>query len=304
MFDICLLGTGGMMPTPDRFLTALLCRFQGGMILVDCGEGTQVTLKLLGWGVKHIDAICFTHYHADHISGLPGMLLTIGNAGRTEPLQLVGPPGLQEVVSGLRKIAPELPYSIVFREFSASQESFQVGEVLITALAVEHLVTCYAYRLEIKRIGKFDPQKAEALSIPKKYWSVLQKQVSIVLDGEQVVPEQVLGEQREGLSICYCTDSRPTNALVGLAEKVDLFVCEGMYGEDEKRKMAVEKKHMLFSEAAELAKQSEAKELWLTHFSPSLREPQDFLTVATNIFPHTKLGEDRMIKILQYANYE
>ena len=102
MIDVCLLGTGGMMPLPYRWLTSLLVRYNGSSLLIDCGEGTQIAMKEKGWSFKPIDVICFTHYHADHISGLPGLLLTMGNAERTEPLTMIGPKGLERVVTVTR----------------------------------------------------------------------------------------------------------------------------------------------------------------------------------------------------------
>lgn len=110
MLDICLLGTGGMMPLPYRYLTSLMARCEGSNLLIDCGEGTQVAIKKKSWSPKPIDVICFTHYHADHISGLPGLLLTLGNCERHEPIHMIGPKGLERVVSALRVIAPELPF--------------------------------------------------------------------------------------------------------------------------------------------------------------------------------------------------
>ena len=115
MLDVCLLGTGGMMPLPGRRLTALMTRYNGSSLLIDCGEGTQVAIKEKGWTFKPIDAICFTHYHADHISGLPGLLLTMGNTDRREPLTMIGPKGLERVVTALRTIAPELPFQVTKR---------------------------------------------------------------------------------------------------------------------------------------------------------------------------------------------
>ena len=113
MIDVCLLGTGGMMPLPYRYLTAMMARYNGKSILIDCGEGTQIAMKQKGWSPKPIDVICFTHFHADHISGLPGMLLTMGNAERTEPLLIIGPKGLEKVVGALRMIAPRLCGSVI-----------------------------------------------------------------------------------------------------------------------------------------------------------------------------------------------
>lgn len=299
MLDLCLLGTGGMMPMPSRFLSSMIARLNGRLLLIDCGEGTQVTLKMLGWGFKAIDAVCFTHYHADHISGLPGLLLTIGNAGRTEPLTLIGPKGLKEVVEGLCRIAPELPFPISFMELEPNMtEPIAIKEYHISWLPVDHMVRCMAYRLEVKRKGRFDVKKAMELKIPKSIWSKIQKNGSAEYEGRIYTENMIMGQERKGIRISYCTDSRPVERLVEFIRGSDVFICEGMYGEDEKKQKAIENKHMLFSEAASLAAKSEVKELWLTHYSPSLSEPELFLQNASCIFPNTVLGYDRMIQTI------
>lgn len=301
MLDICLLGTGGMMPMPERFLTALLARVNGRMVLIDCGEGTQVTMKMLGWGFKNIDVICFTHFHADHISGLPGLLLTIGNAGRTEPLTLVGPAGMPVIVEGLRRIAPELPFEIIYLELQKDSVSpLRFDEFEIAFTPADHMVRCYAYRIDVRRKGKFDPKRAEALGLPRNLWGLLQKQGNVIHEGKVYTQDMVMGAERPGASVAYCTDSRPVDRIVTLAKGVQLLICEGMYGEEEKKPKALEHKHMLFSEAARLAKQAQAEALWLTHFSPALHEPEAFLQVAKDIFPNTELGEDRKCTTLYF----
>ncbi len=175
MLDVCLLGTGGMMPLPHRWLTSLMVRYNGKSILIDCGEGTQIAMKEKGWSPKPIDIICFTHYHADHISGLPGMLLTMGNAERTEPLILVGPKGLTRVVSALRVIAPELPFEIECMELTEPEQSIELDGFRIEAFRVNHNVICYGYSIAIDRIGKFHLEKAMELNIDRRYWNRLQK---------------------------------------------------------------------------------------------------------------------------------
>jgi len=303
MLDICLLGTGGMMPMPSRFLTAMLARLDGRLLLIDCGEGTQITMKMLGWGFKSIDAICFTHYHADHISGLPGILLTIGNSGRTEPLTLIGPPGLAWVVEGLRRIAPELPFPLEYIELGAeTPEVIHVGDFHIRYQSVDHMVKCFAYRLEVTRKGKFDIKKAQNLNIPKPLWSKIQKQGTAEFEGKVYTADMILGEVRKGISVCYCTDTRPVSKLVEFIKNADLFICEGMYGENEKKKKAIENKHMIFSEAANLAKLGDVSKLWLTHFSPSLSEPELFIDNARRIFKNTVLGEDRKWETLFFSD--
>ena len=176
MLDICLLGSGGMMPLPYRWLTALMVRYNGSSLLIDCGEGTQIAIKEKGWSFKPIDVICFTHYHGDHISGLPGLLLTMGNAERTEPLTLIGPKGLERVVNALRVIAPELPFPIIYKEINGNEETFELADgYRLKAFRVNHGILCYGYTLELDRAGKFQLQKAMEQEIPKQYWSRLQK---------------------------------------------------------------------------------------------------------------------------------
>jgi ribonuclease Z len=292
MLDICLLGTGGMMPLPYRWLTAMMARYNGQSILIDCGEGTQIAMKEKGWSPKPIDVICFTHFHADHISGLPGMLLTMGNAERTEPLLLVGPKGLSKVVASLRVIAPELPFSIECMELSEPEQTISFEGFRIEAFKVNHNVPCYGYSIIIDRIGKFNVDKAVSLGIEKKYWSRLQRGEVIETENMTLVPEMVLGEARKGLKVTYCTDTRPTESIIRHAGHADLFICEGMYGEADKLSKAKENKHMTFYEAAQMAKRAEVSRLWLTHYSPSLNRPDEFLPAVRKIFPPAETCRD------------
>ena len=292
MLDVCLLGTSGMLPLPGRWLTSLLLRYNGSSMLIDCGEGTQIAIKEKGWSFHPIDVICFTHYHADHISGLRGLLLTIGNSDRTEPVTLIGPKGLSRVVSALRVIAPELPYELRFIELSESREHISINGYEIDAFKVNHAVTCYGYAVNIPRIGKFDVEKAKALEIPQKAWNRLQHGSTVELDGRVYTPDMVMGAPRKGLKVTYCTDSRPVKSISENAQGSDLFICEGMYGEKGKESKAREYKHMTFYEAAQLAKEAEVKEMWLTHFSPSLVRPADYVAGIQKIFPNVQAGTD------------
>ena len=292
MLDVCLVGTGGMMPLPRRWLTALMTRYNGSSLLIDCGEGTQVAIKEKGWSFKPIDVICFTHYHGDHISGLPGLLLTMGNADRTEPLTLVGPKGLERVVNALRVIAPELPFEIRCIEFEENEQTLCFDGLRIEAFRVNHNVVCYGYSLSINRAGKFQLDKAEALGIERRYWNKLQKGETLELDGKIYTPDMVMGEARKGLKVTYCTDTRPTEGIVKHAAGSDLFICEGMYGEKEKIANARENKHMMFQEAAKLGKEANPREMWLTHYSPSLMHPEEYLNEIREIFPKIKTARD------------
>ena len=304
MLDVCLLGTGGMMPLPYRWLTALLVRYNGSSLLIDCGEGTQIAIKEKGWSFKPIDVICFTHYHGDHISGLPGLLLTMGNADRTEPLTLIGPKGLERVVNALRVIAPELPFAIKYVEITEPEQTFEMNGYRLRAFRVNHNVLCYGYTMEIDRTGKFDAARAKAQDIPLPYWSRLQNGETIEDGGRIYTPDMVLGPARKGIKLTYTTDTRPTASILENAEGSDLFICEGMYGEKEKAAKASEHKHMMFYEAAALARDAHVREMWLTHYSPSLTRPEPYMDEVREIFPAAKAGRDGMSAELMFEDKE
>ncbi len=301
MLDICLLGTGGMLPLPDRYLTAMLARFNGRKLLIDCGEGTQVTMRLLGWGYKTLDVICFTHYHGDHVTGLPGLLLTINNTGRTEPLTIIGPPGLKKVVEGLTVISRDVAFDLNLIELSYEKQSLTIGEFKITALPVPHNVKCFAYTIENERLPKFDVEKARINKVPQKYWKTLQQGNSIKEGEVCYTPELVLGAKRKGIKVSYSTDCRPIQELEEMIHGSDLFICEGMYTDDSYLAQVKKHKHMLASEAAQLAQRAQVKELWLTHFSPAL--PTAYISVdkVKEIFPNTVAGYDRMITTIDFT---
>lgn len=292
MLDLCLLGTGGMMPLPYRWLTSLMTRFNGSTLMIDCGEGTQIAVREKGWSCNPIDVICFTHYHGDHISGLPGLLLTMGNADRTEPLTLIGPKGLERVVNALRVIAPELPFPIIFQEITQNEQDFEIKGYHIHAFRVLHNVTCYGYTIEIPRAGRFHAEKAKELGIPLAFWSHLQKGETMTDEDKVYTPDMVMGEARKGIKVTYTTDTRPLPIIAEQAKNADLFICEGMYGEPDKLAKAKEYKHMTFYEAATLAKEAQPKEMWLTHYSPSLAHPEEYIDEARKIFPRTIAAKD------------
>lgn len=294
MIDVCLLGCGGMMPLPYRWLTSMMVRYNGMSILVDCGEGTQIAMKEKGWSPKPIDVICFTHFHADHISGLPGMLLSMGNADRTEPVRLIGPKGLTSVVSSLRCIAPELPFRVICEEIQETEQDFEVGGLKLHAFKLSHSIPCYGYSLSLDRAGRFDAARAKEQGIDLKYWNRLQHGESIDLGDRILTPEMVMGPSRKGLKVTYATDSRPVDSIWRNAMDSDLFICEGMYGDLEKEDHARANKHMTFYEAAELARKASPKRLWLTHYSPSLTRPEPYMKAVKEIFPGAVAGKDGM----------
>ncbi len=300
MLDVVLIGCGGTVPLKNRWLTACYVRCNGRAMLIDCGEGTQIAIKEAGVSLYSIDTICLTHYHADHVSGLPGLLLSLGNEGRTAPLAIYGPAGLKRIVDGLRVIAPELPFPLELHEYAQPEESFAVGDLELTAFAVKHTLPCYGYRIHLPRAGKFDPVRAKENRIPMAIWSSLQKGNTVTCDGVVYSPEQVLGAPRKGLSLVYCTDTRPLTRIAAMAQGADLFICEGMYGNEAKQEKALETQHMTFAEAAELARQAEVKSLWLTHYSPSLPEPEEYLADTQAIFAAAQCGCDGLRTTLHF----
>jgi ribonuclease Z len=300
MIDLLLLGTGGMLPLPDRWLSSLLLRCDGELILFDCGEGTQIPWRRFGWGFRRLAAICLSHTHADHVAGLPGLLHSLANAGRDEPVAIFGPVGTATVVAGLRTIAPVLPYEVRVTELTSGARFPLPGGLRGTVLAGEHGVTCLAYRADLGRARRFDPGRAEALGVPLVHWRTLQRGKPVTWPGGTATPDEVLGPPRQGLAVAYVTDTRPVSALPAFLAGVDLLVCEGTYGDSADQAKAVERGHMTFREAATLARAAEAGALWLTHFSPALAEPHAFLAEAAAVFPATTVGYSGLMTTLSF----
>ncbi|MBR7110199.1 MAG: ribonuclease Z [Akkermansia sp.] len=303
MLDICLLGTGGTQPLMNRWLTSLMVRYKGHAVLIDCGEGTQIAAQKAGLSLKPVDKILITHLHADHISGLPGLLLTMGNMGRTEPLSIIGPVGTEHTVYALRSIAQSLPFDIQVSELDTEEQLMYFLDCDITAFAVNHGMPCYGYSFNLPRAGKFDATRAKEQNIPLPFWNRLQKGETITHEGMTYTPDMVLGPARKGLKLTYYTDSRPTASIRKAAHGADLFICEGMYGEDDMLPKAKENRHMLFSEAAQLAAEAGGvKELWLTHYSPSLPNPKAYRDSARAIFANTQTPRDGWCKTLSFED--
>lgn len=280
------------MPLPKRWVTSCLMRYNGASLLIDCGEGTQIALREKGWSFKPINTILLTHFHADHIAGLPGFLLTMGNSDRTEPVRIIGPKGTPRMIAAVRTLAPELPFNLEVIEIESSEQTFHVDGMDITAFRVNHNITCYGYEVSIKRSGKFDAERARKNQIPLKFWNPLQKGQTIESDGRVFTPDMVLGAERKGLKVVYTTDTRPTESIGEHAKGADLFICEGMYGEPGMEKKAREHRHMTMMEAAEIARKAEPARMWLTHFSPSLVRPDLYMNTVREVFPEAIAARD------------
>lgn len=297
MIDVTLIGTGGMIPTPNRFLSSCLIEYNGRSILIDCGEGTQISLSKGKFSIKKIEAILITHCHADHVTGLPGLLLTIGNSMRTEPLYIVVPRGFENIINSLLVVCGYLPYEVRIIEVSEEKtQQFEFIGLIINSFPLEHHISCLGYTFELILKPHFLPEEAKKLNIPLNLWKLLHNGKNVNHQNSIYTPDMVLGKSRKPIKISFATDTRPVKNINDAVKNSDLFICEGMYGEDEQYENAVEKKHMLFSEAAHIAKDSNVKELWLTHFSPSLKNPEEFLEQTKKIFPNTIAGYDLMTK--------
>lgn len=294
MFKICLPGTGGMAPLPERFLACCWMQYQGGAVLIDCGEGTQVALKKSGCHLSKLRLMLLTHYHADHVAGLPGLLLTLGNTGKKTPLYIVGPPGLQAVVSALCVLAPALPYPVRLCELDGAFQKLEGWEGLsVSVLPLRHWVPCLGYRVDIARKPIFNPEKAKGLGVKPVDFKRLHAGEPVTLaDGRTIEPAQVIDGERAPLRVCYCTDTLAFDGIAPFAKGSGLLILEGMYGDESMRAKVEEKRHMLFSDSARLAAKAGAQRLWLTHFSPALTQPEAFEDAARAIFPASQAAKD------------
>ena len=304
MIAVVLLGTGGMLPLPERWLSSLLVRVNGDLTLFDCGEGTQIAWRESGWGFRRLGAICISHTHADHIAGLPGLLHAVANAGRTEPIDLFGPAGTAVVVRGLRTIAPVLPFAVQVTELKGGERFPLPGGLIGSCELGDHALPVLAFRAELSRAREFLPNNARTLGVPVELWRRLQAGESVSWVGGSAAADEVLGHARPGLSLAYVTDTRPVKTFTTFLADVDLLVCEGTYGSDEDLPKAFRNRHMTFREAAVLAQHSAARRLWISHFSPALEEPRAFATNATSVFPPTTVGYDGLTIDLPFRDEE
>lgn len=298
-----VLGTGGMMPLPHRHLTSALVRHEGDLLLFDCGEGTQVAMKKLNLRWKKISAIFISHTHADHITGLPGMLMLSSQVDRTEPLYLIGPARLKEYYEvNRRALEMFVNYEIIVKEISNPQEAqvvFEGDGYKVRSFPLNHSRVCVGYTVEEDtRPGVFYPDKARELGVPMgKMWSQLQAGQTVTLDdGRSVEPGQVLGAPRSGVKFSYVTDTSPAPNIAREVAGSDLLLCEGMFTRDLEAS-AREKKHMTSTQAAHIAKAAGVAKMGLFHYSPRCIEKdlKLLLQEAQEVFPETFLSRDGQI---------
>ena len=297
MPEICLLGTGGMLPLKERFLTSLFVEYNGKAVLIDCGEGTQVAFAKHEKKLSKIETILITHGHADHVTGLPGLLLSLGNCSRTDNLDIYVPEKWESVIRSLLSVCGCLPFPVTLQpmpDYPVSWIAEKIDPMLeISAMPLQHKVPCMGYSLTLRKKPEFLPQAAKELNIPVQYWKQLHAGNKILLpDGREVLPEQVTGTPRKPVKITYTTDTLPIPEIVDFAKDSDLLICEGMYGDPSKKSSMNQKGHMLMQDACELARKANAERLWLTHYSPAEKHPEQYQEILTELFPRVKISKD------------
>ena len=308
MIEITLIGTGALIPLPDRALTSAALTCCGRTILFDCGEGTQTAARKAHVNLMKTEIIALTHYHGDHIFGLPGLLQTLFSMGREKPLYIVGPEGLREAMSPIIALAGELSYELCLLELPEGGirlEALIPGwptEAHLRPVRTNHRVTSQGYCFTLERAGKFQPEKAKALGVPVNLWSRLQRGEAVQAGGIVVMPEQVLGEPRKGLKFVFTGDTAPCKALELASRNADLIISEATYGENEQTDLALERGHMTFALASQTAQRASAKRIWLAHYSPRIENPLDYLPNAQEVFPDAVCGEDGMSVTLDFID--
>jgi ribonuclease Z len=303
-----VLGCGGMMPLPHRQLTSVLLRREGELFLFDGGEGTQISIRRLNLRWKKITAVFVSHMHADHVTGLPGILMLSSQVDREEPLYIFGPPKISEYIENNRRaLDMYINYEIVVREISEPGPVWKGEGFTIRAFPLRHTKTCYGYALEEDpRPGAFHPEQAISLGVPRgPLWSALQAGESVSLDDGRVIESgEVVGRPRAGRKFSYVTDSLAFPEISREVANSDLLVCEGMF-ETALASSAAEKKHMTAAQAARIASDAGGvKKLALIHYSPRYaeRDLKKLLDEAREIFPPTVLSRDRMNLPIAYED--
>lgn len=300
MLDVCLLGTSGMMPLPGRFLASCVIQYEGSSILIDCGEGTQIPMQSIGWGFRNISTILFTHYHADHIYGIIGMLYQMNNVQRTDTLNIMGPNGINKIKNIIGDLTTRLNFDIIFNELDVNTK-FSIGKIEVKNILLQHTMPCYGYSFSIKRLPIFCVENAVKLNIPIQYWKILQHGSNVQYNGHIYTPDMVLGNKRKGIKVVYATDYVAGNDLIDFIKDSDLFIGEGMYW-DKNEIDAHDKMHSSIKTTMDIAKKANVSELWLTHYSPRLRNPENYINAINSFFPRTTLGIDLMNKKLKFED--
>lgn len=265
---LTFLGTSAAMPTLHRNVSGLAVKADGDLLLFDCGEGSQRQMIRYGTGFS-VDAVFFTHFHADHYLGIIGFLRTLGMGGREESLTLYGPPPAKKILDEAIHLGVDrLAFPVEIQELRGG-ELVQRKGYGVRAVRVDHRVNALGYSLEEDlRPGRFDPEAARKLGVPSgPEFGKLQKGQTITLaDGRVVKPEQVMGSSRPGRKVVISGDTRPCAAMIEASREADLLVHEATFS-DEEQARAIETRHSTAREAGRVGNEAKVKRLVLTHLS-------------------------------------
>lgn len=308
MIDVTLVGTAAAAPLPGRALACAALSCGGRTLLFDCGEGTQNALRNARVSPMSIDVICLTHFHGDHIFGLPGLLQSMALHSRTRPVTLVVPHEDDPCLPALLTLA--LPLTFALRVVTLPPEGMPLRELipgfrmdaLLSPIVTQHRVPSAGYRFTLLHAGRFLVEKARVLGVPQSLWGRLQRGETVTADGRTITPAEVLGAPRQPLTVVYTGDTRPCDAVRDAARNADLLIMEATYGEDAHEAQAVQYGHSTFSAAALLAAEAGVKRLWLTHYSGMIADPAMYLPNAQAYFPQTVYGCDGLSTTLSYAD--
>ncbi len=303
MLTVTFLGTGAACPTVDRNVAGLAVQRDGETILFDCGEGTQRQMMRYGVGFAFTE-VFFTHFHADHMLGITGLLRTMGLQDRTAPVTLYGPRGAARILGAA------LSLGIERNKFPVEIVEIRAGDRLrrdaydIAVFSTEHRADTVGYALaEHTRLGRFHPERARELGVPEgELWGRLHKGETVTLDdGRTVSPADLVGAPRRGRTVVYSGDTRPHLPLVEAARGADLLIHEATFGGDEAER-AIETGHSTAAEAARVALEAGVRRLVLTHISPRYaRAAPELLAEARAVFPETAIARDGMTVEVPFA---
>ena len=296
--DVVPLGTASALPVRGRHLTSFALRREGSTLLFDCGEGTQFQLLEAGLKRSKVEAVFITHFHGDHLYGLPGLMMTLNMLERAEPLTLVGPEGLREIVTAMPGLSGEwLCYDVRYVELGKHfrhEIVYDAPEFTVEARPLEHQVFCAGYRfVEKTRPGRMDGEKARALGVREGWqFEALKEGKTVRLaDGHVVQPDAVVGPRRPGVKVAFVYDTVPCAGGRLLARDADLLVHEATFTEDQADR-AVQVGHSTAKGAAALAQEAGAKRLLLTHFSARFPDPQPLVDEARTVFPNAEAAKE------------
>jgi len=302
-----LLGTAATLPQPDRALSSAVFSVGGRHILLDCGEGTQLALHRHRVSPMRITLVALTHYHGDHILGLPGLLQTMGTMGRTQPLYITGPEeGHAPILAAVLALADELPFSVEFLPVPEAGLPLHAldpqwpPEATLTAFPTLHRIASQGYHLQLGRMRRLNTEKAAALGIPKRLWRTLQSGQSVTVGERLILPEVVCGPERPGLTAVFTGDTAPCESVEAAAKEADLLIMDATYPSEKHADKAALYGHSTFGQTAALASRAGVKRLWLTHYSAMITDPQQHLPPALEIFPGTECGMDGMSRMLTF----